>query len=41
MSYKAGEYLGNPAFSGDSVWAVFSDRGKGLTARLGPAPAGP
>jgi photosystem II stability/assembly factor-like uncharacterized protein len=41
MSYLAGEYIGNPAFSGDSVWAAFSDRGKALTANLGSAPAGP
>jgi hypothetical protein len=41
MNYQAGEYLGNPAFSGDSVWAAFSDHGKGLTARLGPLPASP
>ncbi len=41
MSYQAGEYLGNPAFSGDSVWVVFSDRGNGLAVNLGPAPAAP
>jgi hypothetical protein len=41
MSYEAGEYLGNPAFSGDSVSAAFADHGNGLAARLGPAPAGP
>ena len=41
MSYKAGEYIGNPTFSGDSVWAAFSAGGKGLAASLGPAPAGP
>lgn len=41
MTFKAGEYLGNPAFSGDSVWAAFSDRGNGLAARLGPAPVSP
>ncbi len=41
MSYQAGEYIGNPAFSGDSVWAAFADRGNALAASLGPAPAGP
>jgi hypothetical protein len=39
MSFVAGEYIGNPTFSGDSVWAAFSAGGKGLAASLGPAPA--
>jgi hypothetical protein len=41
MSYTAGEYIGNPVFSGDSVWAAFADHGKGLAASLGAAPAAP